>query len=111
MSNFWQPKIDRWSESVNVNNTAAFSTSYQYAPAEGEEGNHKTHISGVGTMTFQQLRDKIKDKLSTLAGAADSEDLGSMEHVYYELFTSPELNNLLKQYTEILRKIKASKIA
>ena len=111
MSNFWQPRIDRWLESVNVNNTAAFSTSYQYAPNEGEEGKHKTHISGVGTLTLQQLRDKIKDKLSTLAGAADSEDLGSMEHVYHELFTSQELNNLLKQYTEILRKIKASKIA
>jgi hypothetical protein len=108
MANYWQPKIDKWLETVNINNTPGFPTSYQYAPAEGEEQG-KVFVTGHGKLTLRVLKNKINDIINDVAALASSEDLESVEKLHHSLFSSSDLENLLKQYIEAIRNIRASK--
>jgi len=108
MSNYWQPKIDRWLENVNINNTPSFPLSYQYAPAEGEEKN-KAFVSGHGTLSLKEIKNRINDILNDVAHLTSSDDLESVEKINYTLFSSPDLSNLIKQYIDALRKSRASR--
>jgi len=107
MANFWQPKIDRWLENVNINNTSSFPTSYHYAPNEGEEKG-KVYVSGHGKLTLQQLKDKISEMINDAASLIKSDNFTDIERLEQIICSSPDLNNLIKQYIEALRKIRSS---
>lgn len=98
MKNFWQPEIDGWVfENININNTTSHTTSYSYAPNEGEED---IHITGVGKLKPKELKEKIKEKLQGLVDLIHSDNISDIERVYHSIESSPELSNLLKQYID-----------
>lgn len=106
MANYWQPRIDKWLENVNVNNTPSFPTSYQYAPSQDEES-AKTFVTGHGKLTLKELKSKINDIINDIATLTNSNDLESIEKIQYTLFSSSDLSNLLKQYIDALRNLRA----
>jgi hypothetical protein len=107
MKFFWQPDIDLWikenTEPASINNTASFATSYKYAPSEGEEEKNVT-ITGVGSMTMKELRDKISDILSDLAAAAKDNNIKEYEKIYHRLSTDPGLINMVKECLANMKK-------
>lgn len=108
MANFWQPKIDNWlTENINVNNTTSFPISYQYAPNEGEEDKHKVHVAGFGPLSLKEMRNKISEMLEELVGASKIEDHRSMEKVHHILYKTPELNNLIAKYIDVVKNLGA----
>lgn len=108
MANYWQPKIDKWLENINVNNTPSFPISYQYSPAEGEEKN-KFFITGHGKMSLKEIKNKINDIITDIAALTSSDDLESVEKIYHTLFVTSDLNNLLEQYIKTTRELRANK--
>jgi len=109
MSNYWQPKIDKWLENVNINNTPSFPISYQYAPNEGEEKN-KVFVSGHGQVSLKQLKQQIVDMLDDASALARSDDLADLEKLEQTVISSPDLSNTIKQYIEALRNFRANKV-
>lgn len=107
MKFFWQPDIDLWIneniEPASINNTSSFSTSYKYAPSEGEE-EKKVTVSGLGSLTMKELRDKISDVLTDLATAAKNNDIKEYEKIYHRLSTDPSLVNMVKECLANMKK-------
>ena len=107
MKYYWQPDIDKYiPEAVNINNTTSFPISYAYAPSEGEE--HTTHITGLGKVSLKELRDKITEKLSDLLELSKSDLAADADRLHHHLVTQPDLQNLVKQYSDIIKQTKAS---
>lgn len=110
MSNYWQPKIDNWiTENLNINNTAAFPISYQYAPNEGEE-KFKVHVSNYGPMSIKEMKEKICEILEDLHNAANTDDNSGIERVQHQLYGSPEFNNLVAKFVDTIKNVRASNL-
>lgn len=107
MKYLWQPKIDNWIteniEPASINNTSSFTTSYKYAPSEGEE-EKKIAVSGIGSVTLKELKDKISEILSDLANAAKNSDIREYERIYHKLSTDPSLVNMVKECLANMKK-------
>lgn len=108
MKNFWQPGIDNWiPENVNINNTAAFPTSYQYAPNEGEEEKKfKVQVSGHGKLSVDQIKEKISNYLKEcdrLLGSDSIKDVEKLQH----FVANPEITNLIQQYVNHIKQLKS----
>ena len=109
MSNFWQPQIDSWSPvpptpgSANMNNTTTKTTGYNHAPNwegaqyEGEE--QKVQVSGLGKVTYDELKTAIKTKLEEARDCLKTTDRYNMDKLKH-ILNSPELKNFI----EILEK-------
>jgi len=114
----WQPPIDRWIPESYAGNTERMSQSYDYAPsiddyagtqayAPGESEEMKMNIAGFGHMTVKQAKEKILDILKDITIAAESDNISSIEQLEHKLFSSPELNNLVKEYAKHIKLLKA----
>lgn len=108
MKHYWQPDIDKYiPESINVNNTTSFPISYAYAPSEGEE--HSTHVSGLGKVGLEELRNKITEKLSDLLELSKSDLASDIDQLKYHIVTNPELQSLVTQYSDKVKELKLKK--
>lgn len=108
MKNFWQPDIDNWiPESININNTAAFPTSYQYAPNEGEEEKKfKVHVDGQGKMSIEQIKEKISNYLKECDRLLGSDTIKDMERLQHHV-NNPEITNLIQQLVSHIKQLKS----
>lgn len=107
MANYWQPKIDNWlNENLNINNTAAFPISYQYAPNEGEE-KFKVHVANFGPMSIREMKEKICEILEDLHSAASNDDHSGMERVQHQLYGAPEFNNLVAKFIDTIKSVRS----
>jgi hypothetical protein len=58
-------------------------------------------------MTVKQAKEKILDILKDITIAAESDNISSIEQLEHKLFSSPELNNLVKEYAKNIKLLKA----
>lgn len=101
MKHYWQPNIDTWiPETVNINNTTVHPISYAYAPNEGEESKH---VNGLGNVKLLDLKNKIKEILHDLLTCAKSDNSQDVEKLYHNIVTTPELQNIVKQYHDFYK--------
>lgn len=118
MKNRWQPPIDEWIPENFSGNTERLTQPYQYsppindyvgatsyAPNEGEE--MKISVSGFGDLSMKEAKDKILEILKDITAAAESDSISNIEKLEHKLFSSPELNNLVKEYTKHIKLLKS----
>lgn len=114
----WQPPIDQWIPESYAGNTERMQQPYDYAPpisdyvgttsyAPGEGEEMKMNITGFGHMTAKQAKEKILDILKDITIAAESDNISSIEQLEHKLFSSPELNNLVKEYVKNIKLLRA----
>lgn len=126
MSFGWHPEIDNW-----IPNTQWLPESYSgntettrephmnvppahltdmvgtqsYAPGEGEE--MKIRVTGFGDLTVKEIKEKLVEVLDDLASAAKSDDLPDVEKIEHNLYGTPELQNLVKEYCKHIKMLKS----
>lgn len=116
MKYWWHPKIDNYIPESYAGNTERLVQPHQYTPpisdyagdqkyGEGEE--IRVDIAGFGKMTVKDIRKKITEILNDLILAAESDNIKDAEKLEHKLFSSPELNNLIKQYVNHIKLLKA----
>lgn len=121
MKNFWQPDIDSWipesfgGNTEHVKDVHSFVppphlTDYvgtqQYAPGEGEE--MKVDIAGFGKLSIKEVKSKISELLKGILDLVDSDKISDIEQIEHRLFKEPALHNIIKEYLDLVKKLKAS---
>ena len=115
--NRWEPPIDKFLPENYAGNTERLSQPYEYTPpisdyvgdqkyaGEGEE--IKVDITGFGKLSVSEIRKKITEIFNDLILAAECDNIKDAEKLEHKLFSSPELNNLIKQYVKHIKLLKA----
>lgn len=120
MTNYWQPDIDRWipesfaGNTEHVKNAMAYVPpphlsdyvgTQSYAPGEGEE--IKVNIAGNGKLSLKDIRNKISTHLKDIMDLVDSDKISDIEQIEHRLFREPDLQNIVKEYINNIKQLKA----